>query len=184
MKKIVLTLTLIAALAAALVNTGCKTTGGTDTGGTVTNTLPFIYVDSQGLLVVGGFVVSPALVGSSVSTATTLGIVQVVNNNSNSIPYLVMVKQLIDTSINNGNYDPTLLLAALKNSTANGLNDNPALQAVLLAAVNTYATYYSALTAQGLSNVSPYLKPILQGISDGIGAVTAPAVTPVGIMRE
>lgn len=164
-KKILLTLALVSTLVVA----GCATTTAP-----ITDPAPIIYVDSQGLLVVAGVVVQPAMVGDTIGLGVTIGVGQVVQSDTNALAYFKLAKVVIDASLNNGNYDPISLQLALNTISVSELRDSAVVKSIIKRALNAYARYAGAVTAQGIGDVSPYLKPILQGISDGIGAVTQP----------
>lgn len=137
-----------------------------------------IYIDEDGLLVVGGLVADPKLVGSSVSIVTSIELASVTQGDTNSIAYLTVVKSALDASLTNGVFDPAKLRAALDVISIREIRNNALLKDIVALQIEGYGKYYYALGAQGIDNVSPYLRPILQGISDGIGRVVTPLGTP------
>jgi hypothetical protein len=167
-------LTVSALILASLIATvGCVTT---NPSGPATPSI--IYVDSQGLLVVEGVVIDPSTVGQTIGLATTIGAAQAVQSDIHATQYLQAAKQLIDASLATGNYDPAALQNALNSISINELKNNATVKAIIVTSINAYARYYGAVVAQNLGDTSPYLKPILQGISNGIGAVVSPSIKP------
>lgn len=181
MKIIASVIGVVAAVILAFTLTpGCVSPPGT-TPTSPTNSTPAIYVDSSGDLVVAGLVVEPAAVGNALQIGTELGVSAEVQKDPASAQYFSAAEAVINTAISNGKYDPTTLTNAINLIPVPSGAYGPEEKQIILLAVNTFAGYYAPIAAQDLTDASPYLIPILQGVSNGISTAVTPAVTPTGV---
>ena len=140
---------------------------GNAPGGT---NIPSAYIDANGLLYLGNVQVDPAFIGSQIKIAAMVAADSLTQNNPQAKSYLVLSASIIQAAIASKNYDPAVLNASLDAVLPTGDHTAKLVRQIITDEIQTYSVYYSGLTVQGVANLSPYLTPILTGLSDGIVA--------------
>jgi hypothetical protein len=138
--------------------TGCKTTS-----------------NPSGVIVIGGTVLDPAAVGTTVRIASKLGAVATINAQPDSRQYFELAAGVIKSSIAIGDYNSTNIVNSI-----NGLTGNELVANSIADAINLYQAFYGEILQAKLSDKSPYTVPVLQGLADGLTdalRVTAPSFT-------
>lgn len=172
MKKI---LSLIgSAILLALISTGCATTG--TTGGTP----PISVNPTNGIISVFGNPIDPVVTGNTIKGIAQAGAAAAIQYDKNSVSYLQLAETTLDLAVTDGKYDPATLASALANISVKEARDPKVTQGVM-AALNIYAIFAGQVVTADVKDVSPYLKPALEGLRDGIKAalaMNAPTPTP------
>jgi len=159
------------AFALALVTTGCKTTGAT--GGS-----PFFTTDTNGIVYVNGNEITPQAVGGALQAAAAFGANYEISHDANARDYFVAAKAVIDLAVANGQYSSTNLQAALSTISIKELKNSASVQSTIATVLTLYNADLGQYAAGKIGGVSPYLVPMLQGISAGFGAATSTAPGP------
>jgi hypothetical protein len=170
MKKILCSILIcLSLLSIPFINTSCTTTSG---GSSIIN------VDTNGLLYVGGFEVSPNVIGGVITEGIKFGLsTKIVTVTPDIQNYMNFAANVINASIANGNFNPTNLTSQISLIPINAGSATTVIQQLIIAAISDYSTYYSAFVSAKVSNASPYLIPILQGIANGISSTSAVSVS-------
>ncbi len=129
MKKLILSLSLLTALILSI--TGCKTVITNNTDGTsITNK-----------------VVDIKTITNTLDIVVPLGIQVAVGQDVNAIPYFQAATVVIDTLVNNGNYNPEILEQLLNNISVKELR-TPEAKAAIQAGLSIYKSFAAdAVTA-------------------------------------
>lgn len=151
---------IMAALAGLLlaVTTGCKTTAG---GGVV-------RTDTNGIVTIGSWVVNTNDVYNGVRIAAKIGTQEALRADPKGAPvYLGLVQQTLTAALGRDELDP---MAIRKSIT--GLGYMPSAEAAtgIEAGLALYQAFFGQVVAQKIDNASPYLRPALTALRDGIQA--------------
>ena len=118
----------------------------------------------SGQIAVAGYTVSPAVVGAGVQTLASLGTKAEIKNDPSTKQYFQLAAVAIQALINSGNYDPTNLTAALDSID----NNDSVIADSTVGVVAIYQAFYGYTVDQAITNKSPYVIPVLNGLVNGI----------------
>lgn len=158
---------LIACILSTVAFSGCKTASI----GSAAHT-QFIETDTNGIIYIAGHEVSPEIIAGTLSIGANIGASYEIKQDSNSREYFIVAKSVIDLAIDDGQYDPAVLKSNLSSISINELKNSEAAQKSICTVIDTYGKYFSTLSASKIANLSPYLSPMLRGISDGLAEAT------------
>lgn len=148
----------------ALCFTGCKTPA-TSSG----NPSPVFVNPTNGIITVFGHDLDPVATGNSLKGLSQAGALAALQYDANSRAYLQLVQTILTVAIQNGQYDPAVLQNSLATISINEAHD-PKVTEGINAALGLYSIFAGQIVTSQVTDVSPYLKPALTGVRDGIAA--------------
>ena len=163
---------LILIFCSALALTGCRTVAPGQPSGVLSS-------DTNGIVYIGTWQVHTNDVYNGIKIAAIVGTQQGVRADKNSIEYFQLVEQVLEIALDSGQLDPI----ALRNTIAGlPMPDNPDVNNGIVAGLALYQAFFGQVVAQQINDASPYLRPALSALHDGIAAglpvKTAPAAAP------
>lgn len=155
MKKteIIIAVLTIAALAFL---TGCKTAGGSSSGGT---NAPIVRLD-------------PQMTSDAIRVAVAAVVPFAIEKDTNSIAYFRAAAIVLNAASDSGNYDTAQLKASLDHISVRELRSAEA-RAGINAAFAIYKAYAGKAVDAKLAQ-DEWVKPVLQALADGINAALPP----------
>ena len=167
MAALVAVLTVAASALLLGCSSGCTTTGGN----TNTASTPITLNTNTGLVAINGVTINTNAEYQAIKAAASAGALAAISKDTNAIPYLKGVKEVINAALNNGNYDVTNLQSALSTVSINELKNSAQTQAYVQEGLSFYGMFAGSLVTAKIDNASPYLAPALAALRDGIAVV-------------
>lgn len=152
---------------------GCKETGSLPTaaGGGGGNAPALVEVDTNtGLISIAGQTINTNEEYNAIESATGLGVSLAINKDTNSIAYFRAAEVILTGALANGQYDPGQLTAALNAISISELRDSSSAKAGVQTGLVLYQAFFGQVVSAKIADASPYLRPGLAAVRDGIAA--------------
>ena len=143
--------------------TGCKTVAPGQPSGALST-------DTNGIVYIGSWQVKTNDVYTGIKIAATIGTQQGVKADTNSVAYFLVAEEVIAVALDNDEYDPALIQRSFDSISLNGVRDNPDVVNGVNMGLALYQAFFGQVVSQKIADCSPYLRPALAALHDGIAA--------------
>ncbi len=144
-------------LVALALSSGCKLSPGT--AGPVT-------VGSNGVVSVFGNAINPAAVKTDLKVAARAGSIAAIRYDANARAYLQSALGVLQTALDEEQYDPTNISQGLQNISIKEARDPQIIQGVN-DVLELYQSHFGDVVSANLDK-NIYVRPMLEGIRDGV----------------